>query len=76
MHSDPNELKTFNQAWNYVDLTERDGWRSAIKVELANMESRKVWQIIDQNLVPIGRKVIGCKWMFKKKRNGITEQDL
>jgi hypothetical protein len=41
--SGPNEPKTFNQAWNHVDLTERDGWRSAIQVELANMEKRKVW---------------------------------
>jgi hypothetical protein len=30
--SDPNEPKTFNQAWNHVDLTERDGLRSAIQV--------------------------------------------
>jgi hypothetical protein len=28
--SDPNEPKTFHQAWNHKDLTEKDGWRSAI----------------------------------------------
>jgi hypothetical protein len=55
-----------------MDLTERDGWRSAIQVELANMKKKEeVWQIIiNQAIMPKGRKVIGCKWVFKKKRNG------
>jgi hypothetical protein len=68
--SDPNEPKTFHQAWNHKDLTEKDGWRSAIQIELANMEKRNVWQIIDQTMMPKERKVIGCKWVFKKKMNG------
>jgi hypothetical protein len=50
-------------------LTERDGWKSAIQVELANMEKRNVWQIINQTMIPKQRKVIGCKWVFKKKRD-------
>jgi hypothetical protein len=41
--SDPNEPKTFHQAWNHKDLTEEDGWRSAIQVELANIDKRNVW---------------------------------
>jgi hypothetical protein len=68
--SDPNEPKTFHQAWNHQDLTEKDGWRSAIQTELANMEKRNVWQIINQSIMPKERKVIGCRWVFKKKRNG------
>jgi hypothetical protein len=67
---DPAEPKSFRLAWNHLDLTERDGWRTAIQTELTNMEKRKVWDIIDINRVPKGRKVIGCRWVFKKKRNG------
>jgi hypothetical protein len=74
--SDPNEPKTFHQAWNHKDLTEKDGWRSAIQTELANMEKRNVWQIIDQSMMPKERKVIGCRWVFKKKGMGTTGQDL
>jgi hypothetical protein len=66
--SDPNEPKTFHQAWNHKDLTEKDGWRSAIQTELANMEKRNVWQMIDQSMMPKERKVIGCRRVFKKKK--------
>jgi hypothetical protein len=54
--SDPEEPKSFRLAWDHSDLTERDGWRTAIQTELSNMEKRKVWDIVDFNKVPKGRK--------------------
>jgi hypothetical protein len=68
--SDPARSKTFNLAWNHKDLTERDSWRTAIQTELTNMEKRNVWEVINIKSMPKGRKVIGCRWVFKKKWNG------
>ena len=73
--SDPKEPKTFNQAWNCI-TDERDDWREAIRKELLSMETRKVWNVIGLDEVPYGRKIIGCKWVFKKKRNGVQRARL
>jgi hypothetical protein len=43
-------------------------WRAAINKELGDMDDKKVWEIINKEDVPEGRK---CKWIFKIKRNGI-----
>jgi Reverse transcriptase (RNA-dependent DNA polymerase) len=58
--SDPEEPKTFNQAW-FSDLKERSDWRAAIKKELEGMQTRKVWRVISLDKVPPDRKVIGSK---------------
>jgi len=73
--SDPKEPKTFNQAWN-SETSEREDWREAIRKELNSMKTRKVWDVVDLDKVPDGRKIIGCKWVFKKKRNGIQRARL
>jgi hypothetical protein len=44
-------------------------WRIAIKKELGNMESKKVWETIKEEDVPAGRRAIKCKWIFKIKTN-------
>jgi Reverse transcriptase (RNA-dependent DNA polymerase) len=73
--SDPKEPKTFNQAWNCT-TEERDDWREAIRKELMSMKTREVWNVVSLDKVPEGRKIIGCKWVFKKKRNGVQRARL
>jgi Reverse transcriptase (RNA-dependent DNA polymerase) len=34
------------------------------------MESKKIWETIKKEVVPVGRRTIKCKWIFKIKRNG------
>jgi hypothetical protein len=51
-------------------------WKSAINKELKEMDKRGVWTIIDEKDIPINRRCIKNKWIFKVKRNGISEQDL
>ena len=57
-------------------MDEREGWRDAIKMELVSMKNREVCDIVSLDKVPEGRKVIGCKWVFKKKRNGVQRARL
>ena len=64
--------RTFQEAWNHADLKERAKWREAIRKEFHDMvNSRKVWRNVKRNEIPQNRRVIGCKWVFKKKKNGI-----
>ena len=41
-------------------------WIDAMKDEMKSMEDNGVWDLIE---LPIGSKPIGCKWIFKTKRN-------
>ena len=52
------------------NLNERRKWREAITKELYCMENKKVWRTIHKTDVPKDRKLIGCKWVFKIKRDG------
>jgi Reverse transcriptase (RNA-dependent DNA polymerase) len=38
---------------------------------IGDMESKKVWETIKKEEVPVGRRTIKCKCIFKIKRNGI-----
>jgi hypothetical protein len=67
--SDPKEPKSFDQAWNFE--RERNDWRNAIRKELISMETKNVWNVVGLDALPKGRKIIGCKWVFKKKRNSV-----
>ena len=41
--SDPEEPKTFNEAWNHQEQKIRNLWREVIKKALNSMEFKKVW---------------------------------
>jgi Reverse transcriptase (RNA-dependent DNA polymerase) len=63
---------TFEEAWNHDIPKEREGWRDAIHKELTDMHvKRSIWKKIPIQEVPKGRKLIGSKWVFKKKKNGV-----
>ena len=40
-------------------------WLEAIKFKMESMKVNNVWTLVDP---PEGVKLIGCKWIFKKKR--------
>ena len=62
---------TFNEAWNHEVNTERSSWRDAIKKEFSDMIRRWVWRQTKRNQIPSNRRLIGNKWVFKNKKNGI-----
>ena len=62
---------SFDDAWNHPDEFERIKWREAIRKEIRDMIKRGVWRNVKKNSIPENRRLIGNKWVFKKKRNGV-----
>ena len=60
-----NDPETFSQA---LSCKEFDLWYNAMKDELDSMKSNEVWDLIE---LPQGAKAIGCKWVYKTKRNSL-----
>jgi hypothetical protein len=58
-----DEPITYKQA---VECDESDKWRTAIQDEFDAHEKNNTWSIIDRHP---HMNVIGCKWVFKKKRD-------
>ncbi|XP_040973837.1 uncharacterized mitochondrial protein AtMg00820 isoform X1 [Gossypium hirsutum] len=54
------EPRTVEEA--FVDLE----WKLAIQVEFDTSMAKSIWELVS---LPHGRKVIGCKWLFKIKKN-------
>lgn len=49
----------------------RAEWRSAMKSELESHEENSTWDALVE--LPAGRKVVGCRWVFKLKRDAAGE---
>ena len=58
--SDPLEPKSYKQA---LLSNEKDEWTKAIKAEIENFYSRKVWKLHPRKNLN-GRKPLGAKWVF------------
>ena len=39
-------------------------WKEAIKNEIDSLLQNQTWEVVD---LPPGAKLIGCKWIFKRK---------
>ena len=63
--------ESFVEAYHHPDEEEREKWRTAIRKEFSDMIKRKVWRHTSRNKVPTDRRIIGNKWVFKRKRNGV-----
>ena len=67
-----NEPESFAEAWFNPDPGERQGWREAIEKELTDMQVKhKIWEKMSIQDIPENRKLIGSKWVFKKKKSGV-----
>ncbi|MCH80615.1 retrotransposon protein putative Ty1-copia sub-class, partial [Trifolium medium] len=58
LEEDPSSLR---EALSSLDA---DLWQEAINDEMDSLESNKTWHLVD---LPPGCKLIGCKWILKKK---------
>ncbi|KAA0052796.1 gag/pol protein [Cucumis melo var. makuwa] len=54
---------SYKQAMNDVD---KDQWVKAMDLEMESMYFNSVWELVD---LPEGLKPIGCKWIYKRKRD-------
>jgi hypothetical protein len=68
---DYNEPAHFDEAWNAKSSEDKKGWREAVRKEFGDMQERGVWQIVKKKEIPRERRLIGSKWVFKKKRTGV-----
>ena len=57
------EPETFAEA---VGGAEAEKWRGAVQDEYDSLMENKTWSLVE---LPKGRKAIGCKWVFRIKRN-------
>ena len=69
--SDPDEPQSFREAWWDPDLISREKWREAIQLEFKKMLDMGVWRHVKRNDCPNARRLVGCRWVFKVKRNGV-----
>ena len=58
-----NDLETFSQA---ISCKESNLWYDAMKDEMNSMASNEDWNLVE---LPDGAKAIGCKWVFKTKKD-------
>ena len=65
--SRPDEPNNFNETWDHQSPNDKKKWREAITKELYCMENKKVWRTICKTDMPKDRRLIGCKWVFKKE---------
>ena len=66
-----DEPRNFQEAWYAQNKERRQNWRVAICKEYKDMIRRGVWDVIEKSSIPEGRRLIGSKWVFKEKRDGI-----
>ncbi|RVW67331.1 Retrovirus-related Pol polyprotein from transposon TNT 1-94 [Vitis vinifera] len=60
-----NDPETFSQA---ISCKESNLWYDAMKDEMNSMASNGVWNLVE---LPNGAKAIGCKWVFKTKKDSL-----
>ena len=69
MSEDTNELSlgddptSFKEAMNNEHSSE---WLDAMKDEMESMNANEVWDLVE---IPKGAKTVGCKWVYKIKRD-------
>jgi len=60
-----NDPESFLQA---MSCKETELWYNAMKEEMNSMKSNQVWDLVE---LPNGVKAIGCKWVFKTKKDSL-----
>ena len=67
-HDNP---RSFQEAWHHPDPVERKHWRDAIRKEFRCMIEKGVWRKVKSSSMGSDRRLVGCVWVFKKKKNGV-----
>ena len=57
---DPRNVK------EVVNSEDSDLWEKAMDEEMDSLDKNEAWNLVQ---LPVGRKVVGSKWLFKKKLN-------
>ncbi|KAL0408278.1 UNVERIFIED_CONTAM: Retrovirus-related Pol polyprotein from transposon RE1 [Sesamum radiatum] len=57
-------LSILQEPRTYLEAIQHTEWQDAMKAELAALESNCTWRLTS---LPVGKRPIGCKWVFKTK---------
>jgi len=55
-----------------VNSEDSDLWKKAMDEEMDSLDKNEAWQLVQ---LPVGRKFVGSKWLFKKKLNAEGKVD-
>ena len=66
-----NEPTMFTEAWNHPDKKECEAWQAGIKKEFIDTIKQGVWKLINKESILAEWSLIGNKWVYKQKKNGI-----
>ena len=69
--SDPDEPQSFQEAWWDPDLIAREKLRDAIHLEFKKMLDMGVWRHVKREDHPNDHRLVGRRWVFKVKQNGV-----
>lgn len=58
-----DEPATFNEA---ILNSNSESWLGAMEEEMESLHKNQTWEIVP---LPIGKKAIGCKWLYKRKED-------
>ena len=62
-----NELATYLKA---IKSPDAEHWLKAMKVELAELEAQKTWDLVD---LPEGRIALRGRWVYKIKTDSMNQ---
>ena len=74
--SDPDEVQSFQEAWCDPDLRAREKLQEAIHLEFKKMFDMDVWRHVKRRAHPQDCRLVGCRWVFKVRRNGVYDARL
>ena len=69
--SDPDETQTFQKTWWDPDLVDREKWEETIHLEFKKMLDMGAWRHVKRKDCRNDDRLVGCRWVFKVKRNGV-----
>jgi len=60
------EPQSYKEAMASLDS---DAWQHAMMEEYQAIMNANVWEEVDMKDLPVGRRLVGSRWVFKVKRN-------
>ena len=69
--TDSDERQSFQEGWWDPDLIDREKWQEAICLKFKKMLDMGVWRHVKREDHPNDHRLVGCRGVFKVKRNGM-----
>ena len=69
--SDPDEPQGFEEAWWDPNQVAREKCQEAFHQEFKKMLDMGAWRHVKRKDCPNDCRLVGCRWVFKVKRNGV-----